>query len=310
MESQLNAAFQVEPRHFQRPWGGQRLAKGSRPAGDPIGESWVVHEDNLVVSGAHKGKSVAQLAQELGAAFLGTDVLGRRFPVLLKLLDPARWLSVQVHPNDEQARRLVGPEELGKTEAWHIVEAEPGAELILGLKEGTTHAQLAAAMASPAIEQLLLRHPVNAGDTFYVPAGTLHAIGPGMLVVELQQTSDTTFRAYDWGSGRELHLKNTLEVASPQNRGVRTPLPPSGQGTLLQSDRFKLELLSSNADPVLLDSAGKSFHLITVIEGSARMAGAGWALQLSRLETAVVPANAGPYTLQPLKTFRALKSSV
>jgi len=312
LPSSRPAAFRLAPHFSQRPWGGERLAQGERPAGEPVGEAWVVHEGNVISSGAHAGKTLAQVSREQGSDFLGSEVPGNRFPLLVKLLDPARWLSVQVHPNDEQARRLVGPGELGKTEAWHIVEAEPNAELILGLREGTTREQLREAMGTPQVEELVQRHPVKEGDTFYVPAGTLHAVGPGMLVYEIQQTSDTTYRAYDWGSGRELHLDESLAVINPDSQWEKRSLPASGRGSLLDSEHFQLEMLKAGDSSLKLDTRGEGFHTLTVVRGEARLKGDGWDQELKRLETAVVPANVGRYEVEQVgaEGFNVLKGSV
>src|SRR3712207_1184169 len=133
--------FLLEAQYRERVWGGQRL----KPHDPPYGEAWVAFEESRVVGGRHAGRTVGELAAEYGASLLGNAVAeayGPRFPLLVKLLDCADWLSVQVHPNDEQARRLVGPREFGKTEAWHFLEAEPGASIYAGVKPGTTRGAL------------------------------------------------------------------------------------------------------------------------------------------------------------------------
>jgi mannose-6-phosphate isomerase len=143
-----------------------------------------------------------------------------RFPLLVKLLDCADWLSVQVHPNDEQAADLVGTGQYGKTEAWHFLEVEPGTSILAGVKPGTTPAALAAAIRTGRILEVAQRLEVRPGETYLIPAGTLHALGPGLLLYEVQQASDTTYRVYDWDRrpGRAgLHIEESVAVTSPQS---------------------------------------------------------------------------------------------
>ncbi len=220
--------FRLEPQYRERVWGGQRL-KAQDP---PVGEAWVAFGESVVSEGAHAGQTVAELAERHGAALLGDDAasrFGTRFPLLVKLLDCADWLSVQVHPDDEQARRLVGPDASGKTEAWHLIEAEPGASILAGTKPGTTRAELEAAIRGGNILEVAQRREVHAGETYLLPAGTLHSLGPGLLLYEVQQASDTTYRVYDWGrparAGRELHVEESVAVTDPEKCALLTTAP-------------------------------------------------------------------------------------
>jgi mannose-6-phosphate isomerase len=245
----------------------------------------------------------------LGPSFLGTAVSGKEFPLLVKILDPVHWLSAQVHPDDGAARRLEGEDATGKTEAWHIIDAEPGAKLVLGMHG--TREELKASMASPAMKKLLRYREAKAGDTFLVPAKTMHAVGAGLLVYEVQQPRGVTYRAYDWDSDRELHVDKTLDVVDVESQGRHLPLPDSKEGRLLDTPFFKLDRID-RCEPITVDPGGKSFHAITVLEGPARLRGEGWTQELQSLQTAVVPANAGPFTLEPLtrgERFVALDSS-
>src|ERR671915_443293 len=163
--------FLLEPQYRERVWGGQRL----KAADPPVGEAWVAFEESRVREGEHAGRTVAELAAEYGEHLLGREVLeafGTRFPLLVKLLDCADWLSVQVHPNDEQAERLVGPGEFGKSEAWHFIEAEPGATIYAGIKQGTSEEGLEAAIRTGRVLEVAERLEVKAGETVYIPAGT------------------------------------------------------------------------------------------------------------------------------------------
>lgn len=208
-------------------WGGRNLAKMGRvlPPEGVIAESWEIaaHKDgaSLVENGAYAGCSLVQLQDELGFDLIGTrnqwaQARGK-FPWLIKLLDANRPLSVQVHPQDDYAREHEG-NELGKTEMWVVLNAEPEAEIILGVKKGTTPARFRAAIHAGELEPHLHRIPVQKGDHICVPAGSLHAIMDGLLIAEIQQNSNTTYRVYDWnrvgadGKPRPLHLEKALDV--------------------------------------------------------------------------------------------------
>src|ERR671927_1165823 len=218
MTAPTQKLFRLEPQYRERVWGGRRL----KAADPPVGEAWVAFGESRVAGGDYEGKTVAELSEEYGAEFLGgaaAERYGTRFPLLVKLLDCADWLSVQVHPNDEQARRLVGPEEFGKSEAWHFIEAEPGATIYAGVRAGTSKEELEAAIRGGRVLEVAEQLEVKAGETVYIPAGTLHALGPGLLLYEVQQSSDTTYRVYDWdrpaSAGRELHVEQSVAVTNP-----------------------------------------------------------------------------------------------
>lgn len=208
-------------------WGGRNLAKLGRdlPPEGVIAESWEIaaHKDgtSLVKNGAYAGYSLTQLQNELGLDLIGDKNAWAqergKFPWLIKLLDANRALSVQVHPKDEYALTHEG-NELGKTEMWVVLHAEPNAEVILGVKAGTTPELFREAIAAGKLEPYLHRIPVQKGDHICVPAGSLHAIMEGLLIAEIQQNSNTTYRVYDWnrvgadGKPRELHVEKALDV--------------------------------------------------------------------------------------------------
>jgi mannose-6-phosphate isomerase len=313
--AQMLDALRLEPQYHQRVWGGAHL-KAATP---PIGEAWLVYEQNTVASGPHAGSTLAELARYHGEALLGSRAValaGERFPLLIKLLDTADWLSLQVHPNDEQAQHLEGTEHMGKTEAWHIVQADRDARLIAGLRPGTTSEELAAAITSGAVLDVVQYERVKAGDTIFIRAGTIHALGPGLLLYEVQQTSDITYRVYDWdrpqSAGRALHIDKSLAVADAAAVGDRRPAPVFRDGemtTLVSCPQFKLEL-SGGTTSVQAHTQGLSFHAITVIEGTARIEGPTTSTTLNRFETAIVPASWGAYQIVPDGRFRALTSSI
>lgn len=312
----LNQPLQLLPEYRDYVWGGERL----RPGMVPTAEAWVVYEGDKIAAGAFAGKTLGQLAAEKGQELLGSRAYaktGTRFPLLVKLLDCAQWLSLQVHPDDEQATALEGPGNYGKTEAWHIIEAAPDATLIAGMRPGTTAEILETSVRNGTIVEHTQSLRVRAGDTIFMPAGTVHALGPGLLVYEVQQTSDWTYRVYDWGRPetptRRLHIDKSLAVSRPEATANALPLPAlaDGQPSLLCAcPYFRLEMLSAKTQSIALDTKGESFHAITVLEGASHIVTPGGEVTLKRFETAVIPAACGSYRVEPLTAFQALRTGV
>lgn len=308
--------FRLIPEYRERVWGGQRLKETNKP----IGEAWVVYENNQVADGPWAGRTLGAIAAAEGERLLGKRPLrqtGVRFPLLIKLLDCQDWLSVQVHPNDAQAVQLEGPGQFGKTEAWHILEAAPAACLISGLQSATTPETLTQAVYGGTFTDVVQYVNVNAGDTVFIRAGTVHALGPGLLLYEVQQTSDITYRVFDWNrpasAGRELHLEKSLAVIDPAAVGRAEPEPElqDGQGMATQCEYFKLEVLRGSKEAVRRDTGRESFHALTQIEGQARVTGSGWQAELSRFETLIIPAECGAYQVESVNgAWRALCASV
>ena len=316
MAELLPEALLMTPEYRDYIWGGSRL----RPAIVPTAEAWVVYEHDRIAAGPYAGRTLGEVAQEFGGALLGQRVVSRtgtRFPLLIKLLDCAAWLSLQVHPNDEQAQKMEGAGQFGKTEAWHFIEAQPGAEILCGLRRGTTAPALAAAIRGSALLDLMQNFTVKTGDSIFIPAGMIHALGPGLLVYEVQETSDLTYRVYDWDRpatpARLLHIEKSIAVANPGLTGQMVPwhaLPDGGAQPLASCQYFILERLAGNHNSIPLDTHGESFHALTVIAGGARVAGDGWQQDLARFETAVIPAACGAYRVIPVGEMQILKSSV
>lgn len=302
--------FRVTPLAQERVWGGTRLGP---PGALPIGELWLVGPWLTVAQGPYAGRTLDDLAGEHGSALVGTAAPnghGPRFPLLLKLLDPASWLSVQVHPNDALAQRLAGPDAVGKAEAWYVLEAEPGAELLAGARPGVREADLRAAMlGGAATTRLLARHAVTAGDALMVAPGTLHAVGPGVLLYELQQPSDITYRVDDWGRPasrtRPLHTKQALTSVVPQSRPM--PRATADGGRVASCRHFTLDMVVA---PARHEPAGRTVQLVTAVGSAADLVGPGWSERLEPLETIVIPAATDPWELRPGPGGRALVAAL
>ena len=308
--------LQLIPEYRDYIWGGNRLRPGQLTA-----EAWVIYENNRVASGnSFSGRTLIELVSEYGKTLLGDKVFqltGTRFPLLVKLLDCAQWLSIQVHPNDEQALRLEGPGHFGKTEAWHVLDASPEAALIAGSKPDVSDVLFMDAICNGTIADHLQTLPVQRGDTLFIRPGTIHALGPGLLVYEIQQTSDLTYRVFDWNrpltAGRTLHIDKSLAVAEPTATVKPNPLPVLGDGgraVVTQCPYFKLEMLVAEKEIVELDTQAESFHALTVIEGQARIGSSAESRVLNRFESLVVPACYGSYRIEPQGPLKILIATV
>ncbi|MDO4244601.1 MAG: class I mannose-6-phosphate isomerase [Deinococcus sp.] len=281
----------------ERVWGGQRLAETTKP----IGELWAIGEENVVRGGSFEGRTVAQLAAEFPTELLGRAAQGDRFPLLIKLLDCADWLSLQVHPNDDQAAHLEGVGKLGKTEAWYILDAAPGARLIAGVAPHTSPEDLRYDILSGQVMNRAVYREVSPGDSLMIPAGTIHALGPGILLYEVQQSSDITYRIYDWdrpaSAGRVLHLSQSAEVSQAVTAELQHLSPVDGVQELLRCDYFVLERLTPGRTPLERDTAAHTFHALTVLRGEATLHVDGVAWTLNPYESVLVPAGLGRYAL-------------
>ncbi|HET9662206.1 MAG TPA: type I phosphomannose isomerase catalytic subunit [Thermomicrobiales bacterium] len=310
------APFVVEPLLKERVWGGARLGQHD----PPFGEAWIVSEQSPIGSGPFSGMTLAEAVAAEPLELLGRrvfDTEGAVFPLLIKLLDPADWLSIQVHPDDALAIELEGPGFRGKTEAWYVLEADPGAELIAGVRPGIANEDVIEVIRNGSLEVLLERHPVREGDALLVEAGLIHALGPGLFIYEVQQSSDLTYRVSDWGrpagAGRALHIEQSARAAKLELRPQFAPMVkrlPNGSFPVLSCEYFALELVDSDGVAIERDTEDRSFAAVTVIEGSAVVATGGDRLTLGRYESAIVPAACGPYVLEGSGSFRALVSSV
>ncbi len=308
--------FSLAPEYRSYVWGGSRL----RPEVVPTAEAWIVFAGNRVSSGPYAGRALSELAETFGTDLLGTKAVaqtGNRFPVLVKILDCAQWLSLQVHPNDEQAQKLEGDGFFGKTEAWHVLENEPAAKLIAGMKPNITAEALVDSLRNGMILDTVQSMEAKAGDTFFMSPGTIHALGPGLLIYEIQQTSDLTYRVYDWDrpqtETRKLHIDKALEVSNPNATASVLPAAQVNDGevkTLTQCQYFKLETILVDKKAATLDTLGESFHALTVLDGQSQVRAGGETFILNKFETLLIPAICGEYQIHPIKKSRLLKASV
>jgi mannose-6-phosphate isomerase len=284
--------------------------------GKPIGpeddyaESWEVvdhgADQSVVRAGPLAGATLGQLVREQGDALLGRHAPHGSFPLLLKLLDCNRTLSVQVHPNDAQAAEL-DPPDRGKTEAWVVLAADPGSRIYAGLKPGVTREDVAAALERGQCAALLHEFEPGICDCVFIPAGTVHALGAGLVIAEIQQSSDTTFRLFDWnrvdasGKPRPLHVAESLAVIDFE-RGPVAPQQPQPTGDprrerLVACDKFVLDRVTLNAPATI--GGDDRCHVVTVVEGAATAGGDPLAAPLARGDSALAPAAAGPVEITP-----------
>jgi len=285
------------------PWGGNSLRTLYQKdiPDDRTGESLEVSAIPSLESKSPEGKTLPQLIEKYGVQLTGTQV-SSPFPLLLKLLDARDTLSVQVHPDDAYAGRVEN--KLGKTEAWHILYAEPGAELVYGVAAGVTREELmAASRAGAAVEKLLRRVQVKAGDTYYIPAGMVHAIGSGIVLYEIQQSSDVTYRFYDWertdekGNKRELHIEKAVDVTdvNAQLQAVQEKALEKGRYLLLQEKYFSTERFQDYDGVIAADP--RRFALLTAVK-DCHLSWQGGELILPAGRTALLPADGHELHLQ------------
>src|SRR5580704_2104996 len=267
--------FLLIPIFDERPWGVRDLRPiYTRAVKDPIGESWLTWEENRVANGPMAGRTLAELAKQFRRELVGQAAhYEDRFPLLVKFLFPGDKLSVQVHPDDEQARRIGQP--CGKTECWYVLHANSGAQVALGLRPGVTLADFRQSIADARAENLLNWVEVHAGDMLYVAAGTVHTIGGGMILVETQQTSDITYRLYDYGRPRELHVEAGLAATKLQTNAGKVVRDAGGDPNVLvrspffQVEKMRLrEALESHLTP-------ESPHVLVAVEGSGMLESRG-----------------------------------
>ena len=315
--------FLMLPRFDPRPWGTQDLSPiyPNRPFEEKIGEAWLTGDDCKIANGPLTGQTLAEVSEKYQRELVGDAARDpQRFPLLLKFLFPHEKLSVQVHPDDERARRVNQP--WGKTECWYVAHAKPGAQIALGLKSGVTIAQLKQSILEKRAEEFLNWLNVYTGDMIYVSGGTVHTLGPGSVIVETQQQSDTTYRLYDYGRPRELHLEQGLaavKLNAASGKVVRpAPSQISGgnnrQAPLVSAPYFVVDMfeLKDAQELSTRDDSGKSSaQILVAIEGCGivESPGAG-AITLAKGDAVVVPASVERYTVRPQWTLELMRACV
>lgn len=312
----------MSPVFDPRPWGTLDLSPiyPNVRLAERIGEAWLTGDHCKVANGAFEGSSLSELSSKFGRRLLGdTARQADRFPLLLKFLFPQEKLSVQVHPDDEAARQIGEP--CGKTECWYVAHAKPGAQVGLGLKPGATRAQFEQAILEQRAEELLNWLNVFPGEMIYVAGGTVHTLGAGSIIVETQQQSDTTYRLYDYGRPRTLHLEQGLAVIKEQvasGKVVRAaPVNLDGsknrRSAMISSTCFVVDHyeLKEACSFVTNYDQGSAVQILVAVEGCGIVEAPGARpVTFARGDAVVVPATLGEFSVQPQWTLEFLKSYV
>ena len=299
--------LKLTPAYKDYIWGGEKLRTvyGKETDLSPVAESWELscHKDgySIICGGEYDGMTLDEYIKK-NPSSLGTSVKGNELPILIKLIDAADNLSVQVHPNDEQALEWEGQK--GKTEMWYVVDAEADARIVYGLKEDTTREELSNAIKEKRVEELLNSVSSKKGDVFFVESGTIHAIGKGNLIAEIQQNSNVTYRLYDYGrvgkdgKERELHIDKGV-MASNCNKLVPREINIEADGTrvLGSCEYFVVKEIKLNGEKVFV-SDEKTYHALVVTDGELNVIGKDFSISMSAGETVFIPSGLGEYALK------------
>jgi mannose-6-phosphate isomerase len=319
--------FRIEPAFFQRIWGSRSLAPlypEKRDLQPPIGEAWLTGRECRIANGPFAGQTLAEAWKQMPVEWRGENLMHTaEFPLLAKFIFPADKLSIQVHPDDAYAaahEAAAGGH--GKTEMWYAVSAEPGAKVLAGLQPGVTKKQFMEAMESHTnLEELFLSHEVRAGDTFFIPAGTPHTIGPGMVLCEVQQYSDLTYRLYDYdrrdaqGRPRDLHIKKSLEVMkfgkTPVIKIQALRMPDSGlqfENSLLVACPYFCAELWTITKNLRSPSHLTHFDIFVILSGTGDLEAGDAAHPYRQGDCWMIPAGVGTYHFKPKEKTVALRA--
>lgn len=315
--------FRMQPVFDPRPWGTTDLSPiyPDHKFEEKIGEAWLTGDHCKVSNGPLAGKTLADLSKQYRQALVGEAARDPgRFPLLLKFLFPHEKLSVQVHPDDAQAQRTGQP--WGKTECWYVAAAKPGSQVAMGLKAGLTREDLARSIEENRAEELLRWINVYPGEMIYVAGGTVHTLGPGAIIVETQQQSDCTYRLYDYGRPRELHLKDGLAAVKERVASGKVVRPaPSPMGAtknlcspMVQAPYFvvdRFDLKEPQTFSTKDDSGRGSVQILVAVEGCGVLEAPGMEpVTLAKGDAAVVPAGLPAFSVRPQWSVEILKSYV
>jgi mannose-6-phosphate isomerase len=318
--------LRIEPIFSPRLWGSRSLAPiypEKTNLSEPFGEAWLTGIDCKIASGPFVEKDLGDAWSSMPAEWRGTRLAAcKDFPILVKFIFPQDKLSIQVHPDDEYAaahEQAAGGR--GKTEMWHAVSSEPGASLLLGLKPGTDKKKFLDAMKENRLEEVFQSHTVNAGDTFFVAAGTPHTIGPRMVLCEVQEYSDLTYRVYDYGrrdskgAPRDLHIEKALEVmnfdAAPpvKLRPLHLPGERVHKTLLAACPYFATERWEFRAT-VQAESQHDCFELLVILNGTGYIHWEGAPLAYQRGQCWFIPATLGKFSVQPEQSTSLIRTYV
>jgi mannose-6-phosphate isomerase len=318
--------FRIEPIFSPRIWGSRSLAPlfpEKSNLAEPVGEAWLTGTDCTIASGAYRGKALGVAWEEMPAEWRGLRLVScPDFPILVKFIFPNDKLSIQVHPDDAYARKheqAAGGR--GKTEIWHAVSAVPKAQVLIGLKSGVDKQQFCDALAQDRLEELFETHPVQAGDTFFIPAGTPHTIGPGMVICEVQEYSDLTYRVYDYGrvdahgKPRELHVQKALDVmsfgaAAGGKTGPVTLRAKAPKRLLVAACRYFAAETWELLAPCEAESEPECFHLLAIMSGQGKLEWPGGVANYRSGECWFQPALQGTVTIRPSERTSLMRAYV
>ena len=292
-------------------WGGEKLLhlldRNEHSDLQKVAEIWAIYGENRIQNGSYAGVRLVDLLQERSEELIGFTESGKQrldFPILIKILDCQEWLSIQVHPDDEQARLMESTHSNGKTETWFCLDSEPGSKIYAGSKIGISTLDLVESIKKNNILDTIQVHELNKNDYIMINAGVIHALGPGLTIYELQQSSDITYRVYDWDrpatAGRPLHI----EKASFAAKNIQT-FPRHIHGneksnsfeTLIDCPYFKLGLIKNVENSIDMNTNLKSFHALTVSSGELKLQFEDLNVKVNQYESIFIPASLGNYQL-------------
>lgn len=307
--------IKFENLYYDKIWGGRdlKLFRNNLPEGK-IGESWDIacHKNGMgiVANGKLKGIKFDELISREGERLLGKKIKMDRFPLLIKLINTRSKLSIQVHPDNYYANSIEN--DWGKSEVWYVMEAFQGANLILGAKDGINKKQFKNAIEEGTVEEYLNKIPVKKGDVYFVKSGLIHAIGPGIIIVEVQQNSDITYRIHDYGRGRQLHIEKALQVVDlnlkgEKSRGIRVSRDGYEKIYLCLSKEFSLELYNIYNE-VIEESDQERFYILTCVYGEGQLMYREGIFPIFTGDSLLIPAFLGKYVLRG--NMKILKSYV
>lgn len=321
--------FLFKPIFKDKLWGGQNFRSKLNkeiPASVAVGESWEISgygdDQSVIVNGEMAGKTIGYLFENFHNDLCGPIPSTSSFPLLYKFIDAMDNLSVQVHPGDQDAQAN-GWGEFGKTECWYVVDAQEDAEIVVGFNTETTPAEIKNAISDGSLKGLLNRFKIAAGDVLYIPAGTVHAIMEGTLIYEVQETSDTTLRLYDWdrvddnGNPRDLHVADALKIidTTSHNRHRIEPVTIELKNGIKHSFRvactyFSIEQFTYMRDTSMVLPQKKSFRVITVIGKPITLSYEQGTIEIPQGQTALIPAHLKDVKAHGVAGSRFLLSTV